>query len=67
MLQRVVSCSADLTDVQFSMLREAVREGNASMQSIEKKIARAKRQLDRAEQILKRAFDGEQSDGWVEE
>lgn len=52
-MDKVQELAEELTDIQFSLLRQALREVNPGPASLEKQIGRAKRSLDKAAQILK--------------
>ncbi len=42
----------DLGDVQFAMLREAVRMNDVNLSTLEKRLARARRSLDKARSLV---------------
>lgn len=52
-VDKVQELAEELTDIQFSLLRQALREVDTAPAVLEKQIGRAKRSLDKAAQILK--------------
>jgi hypothetical protein len=50
--ESIEALGVELGDVQFTMLREAVRTGDTKLSSIEKGLARARRSLDKARLLV---------------